>query len=47
MTRTEETLAQRIARLRCYIDSTRFALTLDDVIYDYTTGNHRYAEKGR
>jgi hypothetical protein len=38
-----ETLSERVRRLRPYIDSTRFALTLDDVIYDYLTGRHRYA----
>lgn len=38
-----ESLSDRIGRLRCYTHSTRFALTVDDVIYDYTTGRDRYA----
>lgn len=38
-----ETLADRIARLRPYINSTRFALTEDDVRHDYETGRHKYA----
>ena len=38
-----ETLVQRIMRLWPLIESTRFALTLDDVIYDYSSGKHRYS----
>jgi hypothetical protein len=38
-----ETLTQRIERLRPYIESTRYALTEDDVRHDYETGKHRYA----
>jgi hypothetical protein len=38
-----ETLWERVERLREYIESTRFALTLDDVVHDYQSGKHRYA----
>jgi len=38
-----ETLLERCMRLYVYWGSTRFALTLDDVLWDYTTGRHRYA----
>jgi hypothetical protein len=41
-TAPRETLLERIYRLSCYWGSTRFALTLEDVIYDYTHGD-RYA----
>jgi len=38
-----ETLAARCKRLAPLIESTRFALTEADVIYDYHSGEHRYA----
>jgi hypothetical protein len=41
-----ESLWERVERLKEYIDSPRFALTLDDVVHDYQSGNHRYALKG-
>lgn len=39
-----ETLARRLERLDNYITSTRYALTEDDVRYDFEHGN-RYAER--
>lgn len=38
-----ESLAARIRRLSCYIDSTRFALTEADVRWDYLNAD-RYRE---
>jgi len=38
-----ETVEERLARLAHLIDSPAFALTEDDVRYDYATGRHRYA----
>lgn len=40
-----ETLAERIHRLRHYIESTRYALTEDDVRWDYETGRNRYSRE--
>jgi hypothetical protein len=38
-----ETVEERIARLRPLIQSTAFAITEDDVRWDYETGRNRYA----
>ena len=38
-----ETVEERLARLAHLIDSPAFALTEDDVRYDYATGRDRYA----
>jgi hypothetical protein len=40
-----ESLWERVERLKEYIDSPRFALTLDDVVHDYQSGKHRYGIK--
>jgi hypothetical protein len=42
-------LRRRLNSLRFYIGSSRFALTAEDVIWDYETGRNRYADapKGR
>ena len=37
-----ESLEQRLERLRFYTESTRFALTEDDVRWDYETGQDRF-----
>jgi hypothetical protein len=38
-----ETLSDRMVRLGPWIESTRFALTADDVRWDFENGRHRYA----
>jgi hypothetical protein len=40
-----ETLCDRIQRLTPFIESSRFALTEDDVRADYESGKHRYANR--
>ena len=37
----------RLLRLAPYITSKRFALTADDVLYDYRTGRDRYTPRGK
>lgn len=40
---TGETLNERIARLKPYWESPRFALTVSDIVDDYRSGQNRYA----